>query len=42
VVGRIGATGRVTAAHLHWGLQLGDTWLDPALVLPKSPGPTPH
>jgi murein DD-endopeptidase MepM/ murein hydrolase activator NlpD len=37
IVGRIGATGRVTAAHLHWGLQLGATWLDPALVLPSKP-----
>ena len=36
-VGRIGATGRVTGAHLHWGVQLGDIWLDPALLLESSP-----
>ncbi len=33
-VGRIGATGRVTGAHLHWGLQLGSVYVDPQLVLP--------
>ena len=33
-VGRIGATGRVTGAHLHWGLQLGNVYVDPQLVLP--------
>ena len=33
-VGRIGATGRVTGAHLHWGLQLGSIYVDPLLVLP--------
>lgn len=33
-VGRIGATGRVTGAHLHWGLQLGSIYIDPLLVLP--------
>lgn len=33
-VGRIGATGRVTGAHLHWGLQLGTVYVDPQLVLP--------
>ena len=34
LVGRIGATGRVTGAHLHWGLQVGDVYVDPLLVLP--------
>jgi murein DD-endopeptidase MepM/ murein hydrolase activator NlpD len=33
-VGHIGATGRVTGAHLHWGLQLRDVYVDPELVLP--------
>ncbi len=35
LVGRIGATGRVTAAHLHWEVQLKTTHLDPQLLVPK-------
>ncbi len=35
--GAIGATGRVTGAHLHWGLTWFDVRLDPALVVPPMP-----
>ncbi len=31
-IGAIGATGRVTGPHLHWGLSWFDTRLDPALI----------
>ncbi len=35
--GRLGASGRVTAAHLHWGMTLFDVHIDPArLVLPMA------
>lgn len=37
-VGRIGATGRVTGPHLHWGLYWRQVPVDPA---PLMPGPTP-
>ncbi len=36
-IGRIGKTGRVTGAHLHWGVHLFDVALDPALLVPGSP-----
>jgi murein DD-endopeptidase MepM/ murein hydrolase activator NlpD len=39
VVGRIGATGRVTGAHLHWGLQWNDVYVDPLLVVPPRSNP---
>lgn len=37
VIAEVGATGRVTGPHLHWGMNLFDTRLDPQLVLRALP-----
>lgn len=35
VIGAVGATGRATGAHLHWGMNWFDTRIDPLLVLDR-------
>ncbi|KFL46503.1 putative metalloendopeptidase [Sphingobium sp. ba1] len=37
-IGAIGATGRATGPHLHWGMKWNDARIDPLLVA----GPMPH
>jgi murein DD-endopeptidase MepM/ murein hydrolase activator NlpD len=32
-IGRVGSTGRVTGPHLHWGIRLSDTYVNPLSLL---------
>lgn len=40
-IGAVGATGRVTGAHLHWGLTWTSVQIDPALLVPPMPRQPP-
>ena len=40
IIAQVGATGRVTGPHLHWGMNWFETRMDPSLLVPPMPKPT--
>jgi murein DD-endopeptidase MepM/ murein hydrolase activator NlpD len=38
LLGTVGATGRANGPHLHWGLNVGQVRIDPALLMGPMPG----